>query len=81
MKKLLSCLGICFFSLFAGVLLVACSQPTSYTISLGQVDENVLIQLESMPEEEILQPNENNAWTVGNEAQIRVKVIATGKGC
>lgn len=80
MKKLLSCLGICFFSLFAGIVLVACSQPTSYTISLGQVDENVLIQLENMPEEEILQPNENNSWVVGKDAQIRVKVIAKKRG-
>ena len=80
MKKLLSCLGICLISLFAGIVLVACSEPASYTIALGQVDENVMIQVESMPEEEILQPNANNVWTVGKNAQIRVKVIATKRG-
>ncbi len=81
MKKLFACLGICFLSLFAGVFLVSCCNgPTSFRISLGQVDDNVYVQIEEMPEEEVLPADLNNGWTVSTDAQLRVSVIARERG-
>ena len=80
MKKLITCLGICCLTLFAGVFLVSCKEPDTYRISLGQVDENIIVQLENMPDEEILPADASNGWTVGKDAQIRVKIIATKQG-
>ena len=67
MKKLFACLGICFL-------------PTSFRISLGQVDDNVYVQIEEMPEEEVLPADLNNGWTVSTDAQLRVSVIARERG-